>query len=153
MITNTILPYSLVALSIKQPWAELILLGRKTIEVRSWSTDFRGLLALHTGKKPMPEALARFPDIDASYLGGFVGVAELVDVEPFTQVSWSRLRTAHLVPGPMPGEAFGWHFRNAHRLRRSISANGSLGLFSCSSGSNAIHGIVMTNYSSDREFH
>jgi hypothetical protein len=129
VITNTILPHSLVALSIKQPWAELILLGRKTIEVRSWSTDFRGLLALHTGKKPVPEALARFPDIDASYLGGFVGVAELVDVERFTQVSWSRLRAAHLVPGPMPGEAFGWHFRNAHRLRRPISASGSLGLF------------------------
>jgi hypothetical protein len=53
-MTNTILPHSLVALSIKQPWAELILLGRKT--VRSWSTDFRGLLALHTGKKPVPEA-------------------------------------------------------------------------------------------------
>lgn len=133
-MTNAILPHSLVALSIKQPWTELILLGRKTIEVRSWSTDYRGLLALHTGKKPAPEALARFPDVDASYLGGFVGVAELVDVERFTQVSWSRLRTAHLVSGPMPGEAFGWHFRNARRLRRPISANGSLGLFPVPTG-------------------
>jgi ASCH domain len=133
-MTNTILPHSLVALSIKQPWAELILLGRKKIEVRSWSTDFRGLLALHTGKKPVPEALTRFPDIDASYLGGFVGVVELVDVERFTQVTWSRLRTAHLVPGPVPGEAFGWHFQNARRLRRPISANGSLGLFPVPAG-------------------
>lgn len=133
-MTHTILPHSLVALSIKQPWAELILLGRKTIEVRSWSTDYRGLLALHTGKKPASDALVRFPDIDASYLGGFVGVAELVNVERFTQVSWSRLRTGHLVPGPMPAEAFGWHFQNARRLRRPISANGSLGLFPVPSG-------------------
>jgi hypothetical protein len=128
-MTVAILPHSLVALSIKQPWAELILLGRKRIEVRSWSTDFRGLLALHTGKKPTVEALARFPEIDASYLGGFVGVAELVNVERFTQVSWSRLRSEHMVPGPMPGEAFAWFLRNAQRLSRSISANGSLGLF------------------------
>lgn len=128
-MTGTIIPHSLMALSIKQPWAELILLGRKTIEVRSWSTDFRGMLALHTGKKPAVEALARFPDIDASYLGGFVGLAELVNVERFTQVGWSRLRSEHMVPGPLPGEAFAWFLRNIRRLSKPIGANGSLGLF------------------------
>lgn len=123
------MPPSFVALSIKQPWAELILLGRKTIEVRSWSTTFRGLLAVHTGKKPAVEALSRFPEIDASYLGGFVGIVELVDVELFTHSSWSRLRSEHLVPGPMPRETFAWLLRDPRRLRRSINANGSLGLF------------------------
>jgi ASCH domain len=68
MMTVTVLPRSLVALSIKQPWAELILLGRKTIEVRSWSTNFRGLLALHTGKRPSVAAFGCFPEIDAGYL-------------------------------------------------------------------------------------
>jgi len=38
------------ALSIKQPWAELILRGRKQIEVRSWSTAYRGFVWLHTGR-------------------------------------------------------------------------------------------------------
>ena len=32
------------ALSIRQPWAELILQGRKTIELRTWKTSYRGLL-------------------------------------------------------------------------------------------------------------
>ncbi len=38
-----------LALSIRQPWVELILLGRKTIEVRSWTTRHRGPLWLHAG--------------------------------------------------------------------------------------------------------
>ncbi|RWA62928.1 ASCH domain-containing protein [Mesorhizobium sp.] len=128
-MTKDGLPRFLVALSIKQPWAELILLGRKTIEVRSWPTDFRGPLALHTGKKPDLEALLKYPDINATYLGGFVGVTELVNVEVFSHASWSRLRTEHLVPGPMPGEVFGWRFRHVRRLKRPIDANGSLNLF------------------------
>ena len=40
------------ALSIRQPWAELILQGRKTIELRTWKTCYRGLLPLfRTSKK------------------------------------------------------------------------------------------------------
>jgi delta-aminolevulinic acid dehydratase/porphobilinogen synthase len=34
--------YGVKTLSIKQPWAELILENKKTIEIRSWSTKFRG---------------------------------------------------------------------------------------------------------------
>lgn len=128
-MTTIGLPNFLVALSIKQPWAELILLGRKTIEVRSWPTDFRGPLVLHTGKKPELEAVFRYPDINASYLGGFVGVAELVNVELFTHATWSRLRAEHLVPGPMPNEAFGWRFRHVRRFKRPVDASGSLKLF------------------------
>ncbi len=48
------------ALSIRQPWIELILSGLKTIEVRTWSTEYRGELWLHAGKKADREALKRF---------------------------------------------------------------------------------------------
>ena len=44
-----------LALSIRQPWAELILQSRKTIELRSWDTDYRGYLWLHTGKGAAPD--------------------------------------------------------------------------------------------------
>lgn len=37
------------ALTIRQPWASLIALGVKTIETRSWKTDYRGPLAIHAG--------------------------------------------------------------------------------------------------------
>ncbi|WP_459939205.1 ASCH domain-containing protein [Desulfonatronum parangueonense] len=38
-----------IALSIRHPWVELILLGRKTIEVGSGTTRHRGPLWLHAG--------------------------------------------------------------------------------------------------------
>ncbi len=38
------------ALTIRQPWASLIAAGVKTIETRSWSTRYRGLLLIHAGK-------------------------------------------------------------------------------------------------------
>lgn len=40
------------AISLTQPWASLVALGFKTIETRSWSTQYRGPIAIHAAKKP-----------------------------------------------------------------------------------------------------
>jgi hypothetical protein len=45
------------ALSIKQPWAWLIVNGYKDIENRDWATTFRGPVLIHAGKKPDDIAL------------------------------------------------------------------------------------------------
>ncbi len=37
-------------LSVRQPWAWLIVSGYKNIENRSWKTDYRGELFIHAGK-------------------------------------------------------------------------------------------------------
>lgn len=39
-------------LTIKEPWASLILNGKKTIETRTWKTPHRGLILLHASKYP-----------------------------------------------------------------------------------------------------
>lgn len=117
------------AISIRQPWAALIVAGRKTIEVRSWSVDYRGPLFIHTGKKPAEEFIDRFPDIDTNFQGGLLGVADLADIQPFTQALWSRLRSEHLVPGPMPNKAFGWRFERPRKLLHPVPLSGQLGLF------------------------
>ena len=38
------------ALTIKQPWATLIMQGDKRFEFRSWQTKYRGELLIHAGK-------------------------------------------------------------------------------------------------------
>lgn len=38
------------AITILEPWASLIACGAKRIETRSWSTKYRGPIAIHTGK-------------------------------------------------------------------------------------------------------
>lgn len=42
------------AITLWQPWATLIAIGAKKIETRSWSTNYRGPLAIHAAKY-MPE--------------------------------------------------------------------------------------------------
>ncbi len=40
-------------LSIKQPWASLIAHGIKDIENRTWKTNFRGRILIHSAKRPI----------------------------------------------------------------------------------------------------
>jgi hypothetical protein len=40
------------AITIKQPWASLIVHGIKDIENRSWKTNYRGKILIHAAAKP-----------------------------------------------------------------------------------------------------
>lgn len=48
------------ALSLKQPFAELILQGKKKIELRRWNTHFRGEFLIHASKNPDKESMKKF---------------------------------------------------------------------------------------------
>ena len=50
------------ALSIKQPWADLIVSGVKDIENRTWKTNFRGRVYVHASQKEAdrPFGFSRF---------------------------------------------------------------------------------------------
>jgi hypothetical protein len=117
-----------LALSVRQPWAELILTGRKTIEVRGWETDYRGPLWLHTGRHvdSVLEAAYGFDDL---FRGGFVGCVDLVSVVPLDRVRWDRWRAKHLAFGPLKPLQFGWILKGARRLAEPLPAPGQLGLF------------------------
>ena len=72
------------ALSLKQPWATLLVHGRKTIEVRRWSTKRRGLLLIHAARVPDKRAAAWKhvpPELEsvARINGGILGAGVLTD--------------------------------------------------------------------------
>ena len=46
-------------LTIRQPWASLIIQGYKRFEFRSWKTNYRGDLLIHAGKMIDKEAKMR----------------------------------------------------------------------------------------------
>ena len=60
------------ALSLRQPWASMVADGRKTIETRTWRTNYRGLLAIHASARP-------YADLPT---GGIIAVATLYDCRP-----------------------------------------------------------------------
>lgn len=90
------------ALSIRQPWAWLIVHGFKDIENRDWPTNFRGRLLVHAG-----QTMARryyddtvgelrlsglcppdLPPYEALERGGLVGWTRIVDCVTTHPSSW-----------------------------------------------------------------
>ncbi|MFY9830510.1 MAG: ASCH domain-containing protein [Rhodoplanes sp.] len=110
------------ALSIRQPWAELIVAGLKDIENRTWRTDYRGPVLIHAGMKIEPidadlrewvKRISGFdlPQADDLLRGGIVGQAEIVDLVQSSSSPWFSgpygfvLANARRLPfRPMPGQ-------------------------------------------------
>lgn len=109
------------ALSIRQPWAWLIVNGHKDIENRSWETKYRGRIAIHAGKRieidtyldlprivrPTPEP----PPPATIETGGIVGFATIIDCVTESESPWffgrygfvlEDQRSCELIP--MPGQ-------------------------------------------------
>jgi len=118
------------ALSIRQPWAELILQGRKTIELRTWQTHYRGCLAIHASQTVREEAcLAYGLDPARVVRGALVGTVELVDILTLDEAAWEALRDQHLSLRDFPGPMFGWRLQNPQRLPQPIPMRGRMSLF------------------------
>lgn len=109
------------ALSIKQPWAWLIVHGYKDIENRKWKTNYRGLILIHAGKTIDTEAY-RFlaedygiPKVEELEVGGVVGEAVIVNCVSTHQSIW--------FDGP-----YGFVLKEA-KIRPFAPLRGNLGLF------------------------
>jgi hypothetical protein len=116
------------ALSVQQPWAELIISGRKQIEIRNWSTNYRGDCWLHTGKKRNPE-LEKIFSIEDPFTGGFLGIIRLNLIITMDKQRWEMMRERHLVPGTFIPGMYGWVFSNARRFIQPVLGLGQLRLF------------------------
>lgn len=116
------------ALSIRQPWAWLIVNGWKDIENRIWSTSFRGRFLVHASKTMTREEYedakefaldikpsCPFPDFDKLERGGIVGDVELVGCVTASDSPW------------FVGE-FGFQLQCA-RVARFRPMRGALGFF------------------------
>lgn len=90
------------ALSIRQPYAWLVVQGIKPVENRDWATTYRGPLLIQAGQRPHDHAIDEIErryrvSIDRAALkfGGIIGRVTLVDVV-----------TSH--PSPWFTGPFGW---------------------------------------------
>jgi hypothetical protein len=112
------------ALSIKQPWAALLVHGKKTIEVRRWPTARRGPILIHAARIPdeRPEAWAHVPTellTLARQTGGILGMADLVHCTAYRSLeAFSGDRDHHLNENAWfePPALYGFQFRDARVL-------------------------------------
>jgi len=99
------------ALSVKQPWANMIANGEKTIETRKWGTKYRGpLLIVSTAK----------PDIQPA--GKALAIANLIDCRPMTKADESEAK-CEIYPS-----AFAWKLSNICKID-PFPVKGSLGIY------------------------
>jgi hypothetical protein len=105
------------AITIWQPYANLILAGLKRYETRTWSTNYRGKLVIHAGsgggareRKVIEMIRAQLPEhaavVSALKNGVALGTVELVAVHPCTA----------LIVSPLEREVGNWDSKFAWEL-------------------------------------
>ena len=73
-------------LSIRQPWASIIINGYKNYEFRSWNTKFRGKVLIHASKEVEEEYLERFKSLGLEYpTSAIIGSVEITDCVKVTK--------------------------------------------------------------------
>ena len=103
---------SIKALSLKQPWANMIASGQKTIETRTWSTKYRGPLLIVSSKVP-----------NIAPAGCAVAVANLVDCRPMTKDD-EKAACCAIYPG-----AFAWVLKDVKPIGNPYAMQGQRGLY------------------------
>lgn len=92
------------ALSIRQPYAEQILIGKKTIEYRTTPTHFRGTVYIYASKK----FAVGFSSLDSKgfEMGVIVGTVDIVDCKDYGYRDYE------------------WILENPKRLKRPLKPKG-----------------------------
>jgi hypothetical protein len=110
------------ALTICQPYAELIALGRKPIENRTWPTSYRGSLLIHAGK-----SRNWLDDGDEDQYPGMLFGFVIAEAELYDCVTLARLPN-HLKEHEHANGPWCWLLRNVRRVE-PFAYRGAQGLF------------------------
>ena len=118
-------------LSIKQPYAELMVSGKKTIELRTWNTKFRGEFLVHASKKIDKNACERNKiDPDSVIVGAIIGKAILYDVKYYTnRTLFLKDMNKHLAGIKSSDHKYGFLIKNASKFKTPLFIPGKLGFF------------------------
>lgn len=115
-----------LALGIRQPWAELIIRGEKSVEVRNQNTTVRGTIYVYSAKlvsnHPCArDAIDRFGlDLDALPRGVLIGTVNLDDSRPANPAldAESALLTADALR-----QQYAWSVSGPSRFETPVSLN------------------------------
>jgi predicted transcriptional regulator len=118
-------------LSVSQPYADLIISGKKTIELRKWSTKFRGEFFIHAPLKVRGDS-CEILGINKSNLRTAVilGKVEIYGVkEYYSQAALEEDYNKHLSTIDFSRHRYGFLLRKPQGLKIPIPCKGKLGFF------------------------
>lgn len=127
-------------LTIREPWASLIVYGYKKYEFRSWKTNYRGKVLIHAGLGIDSDKLDRFKNYGIEYSkGAIIGEAEIVDCILVDKEFNEELRKINPTVYDKSNytETYAWKLDNVKKYDDVIYVKGKLGLWNYEMESNA----------------
>ncbi|MFB5605115.1 MAG: ASCH domain-containing protein [Nitrosarchaeum sp.] len=117
-------------LSVSQPFADLIISGKKIIELRNWNTNFRGEFLVHAPLKIKINDAKRLKMNKKFVTGAIIGKVELYDVKKYDSIKEINTdKKLHFASKNFHTKTFGFMLKNAKSLRIPIPCKGQLGFF------------------------
>lgn len=119
-------------LTIKEPWASLIINGYKKYEFRSWKTKYRGKILIHAGMSLEKDAAKRFSEYNLEYYkGAIIGEATITDcILVDTKFNEELRKINPLVYARSDHvETYAWKLENIKKYDKPIYIKGKLGLW------------------------
>lgn len=119
------------ALTVRQPWAFLIVEGEKKIEWRSWATKYRGQIVITSSARKPPAGCLLWDDEplpqEKLICSAALGLVNLVDCRPFTA---DDLHDAFMADWPEeePVSGYAWVLENARKIE-PVPVKGKLNLW------------------------
>ncbi|HSB57073.1 MAG TPA: ASCH domain-containing protein [Nitrosopumilaceae archaeon] len=123
-------------LSVSQPYADLIVQGKKTIELRTWNTKYRGEFLVHAPDKIKKDVCEKLGiDLTRIRTGVIIGKVEIYDVKTYKSVS--ELKSdykKHFATEEHFQHKYGFLLKKPQELKIPIPYKGSLGFFNVDLG-------------------
>ena len=116
-------------LTIKNPWASLIVNNYKKYEFRSWKTNYRGKILIHAGLSSDDDTM--FSEYNLEYIkGAIIGEADLVDCMLVTKSFDEKLKDLNAkVYSQNNVGLYAWKLENIKKYDKPIYVKGKLGLW------------------------
>ena len=117
-------------LSISQPFADLVISGKKSIELRNWNSNFRGEFLIHAPIKIRTLDYKRLKINKKLVTGAIIGKATLYDVKKYNSLKEFMMdRKFHCTSKNFHDKKYGFMLKNPKPFRIPIPWKGQLGFF------------------------
>lgn len=131
------------AITVWQPYATLLAERHKKIETRSWATNVRGAVAIHSAKKPFEEVKSLIHPrsievisrllypflLDRLPTGYVLGAGNLVDCKLIDESFLETLNSTERLLGDYTLGRYAWIFEDVKHFRTPILAKGLQGFW------------------------
>ena len=117
-------------ITIKQPFASLIIAGLKEYEFRTWKTNYRGPILIHAGKGIDKNAMKKYEQFHLEYpTGCILGIADLTDCIKIDEEAKTMLKQKKsIIYENQINNHYGFKLENIQTIE-PIYINGQLGLW------------------------